>query len=76
MQVSSVTMSQPSLRTAAALCLPLGIKPSLKEDMGIFLFGFLMVKAFGLRFSAFWAFGFLVSEAFGKEKDCRREKNC
>jgi hypothetical protein len=37
MQVSPVTMSSPSRRTVAPLsCLPLDIKDSLKEDVGVF----------------------------------------
>jgi hypothetical protein len=35
-QVSPVTMSCPSPRTAVPLRLPLGIKDSLKEDMKLF----------------------------------------
>jgi hypothetical protein len=49
MQVSLVTMSCPSLRTAAPPCLPLGIKDSLKEDARLFdggAFGFLDVGIF------------------------------
>jgi hypothetical protein len=41
--VSPVTMSHPSLRTAAPLpCLPLHIKNLLKEDAGVLMGGFLM----------------------------------
>jgi hypothetical protein len=56
-------MSHLSLRIAAPHYLPLGIKDSLKEDMRLLLFGFLMGKAFGLRFSGF-CFGAFVLEAF------------
>jgi hypothetical protein len=38
--VSPVTMSHPSLRTAAPPCLPLDIKDSLKEDMRFLLLAF------------------------------------
>jgi hypothetical protein len=64
MQVSPVTMSHPSSRTAAPPCLPLSIKYSLKEDARLLLWGLLLL-AFGLL-----AFGFLVWEAFGREKNC------
>jgi hypothetical protein len=50
-QVSPVTISRPSLRTAASPCLPLGIKDSPRED-----------KAFCLRLLLL-AFGFLMWEA-------------
>jgi hypothetical protein len=46
-QVSPVTMSLPSPRNAAPPCLPLGIKDSLREDMRLLAFGFLMGKVFG-----------------------------
>jgi hypothetical protein len=49
MQVPLVTMSCPSLRTAAPPpCLPLGIKDSLKEDRKLLDGGsFLMKEFFG-----------------------------
>jgi hypothetical protein len=37
MQVSPVTVSRPSRRTAAPPCLPLGVKDSLKEDRRLLL---------------------------------------
>jgi hypothetical protein len=49
MQVSPVTTSHPSLRTAAPPFLPLGIKDSLKEDarlLDFWLLGFWFL-AFG-----------------------------
>jgi hypothetical protein len=67
MQVSPVTMSCSSPRTAALPCLPLGIKDSLKEDAGLLLFGLLMGKAFGFRFSGFWLFGM---RGFWNGKNC------
>jgi hypothetical protein len=61
MQVSSATMSYPSLRTAALPYLPLGIKDLLKEDRGFLLWGFCFggfcFEAFAFGFD-FWAFGF------------------
>jgi hypothetical protein len=58
MQVSPVTMSHPSLRTAAPLCLPLDIKDSLKEDRRLFALGFLLkAVAFALGF-CFWLLAF------------------
>jgi hypothetical protein len=55
MQVSPVTMSCPSLRTAVPPCLPLDIKDSLKKNL----------RFFALRAFALWLFalGFLP-EAF------------
>jgi hypothetical protein len=41
-QVPLVTMSRPSLRTAAPPYLPLDIKDSLKEDARLLAFGFWM----------------------------------
>jgi hypothetical protein len=54
-QFSPATTSQPSPRTASPPCLPLGIKDSLKEDVGVFLWCFLL-WAFWLRIFllAFW----------------------
>jgi hypothetical protein len=65
MQVSPVTMSRPSPRTAAPPCLPLDIKDSLKEDVRPFALG-----AFALRILiwAFWAFAFLDVGDFWKGK--------
>jgi hypothetical protein len=51
-QVSPVTMSHPSPRTAVPPCLPLDIKDSLKEDTRVLLWGFLL-WAFALAF-VFW----------------------
>jgi hypothetical protein len=50
--VSPVTMSRPSQRTAAAPCLLLGIKDSLKEDTRLFCFELLLL-VFGWR-EAVW----------------------
>jgi hypothetical protein len=66
MQVSPVTMSCPSPRTAAPPCLPLDIKDSLKEDTRLLLWG---LFALGFCFEAF-ALGFCLRQAFGREKDC------
>jgi hypothetical protein len=66
-QVSPVTMSHPSPRTAVPPCLPLGIKDSLKEDARLLLWAFC--------FEAF-AFGFLTGKVFWMWETFGREKNC
>jgi hypothetical protein len=61
-------MSRPSPRTAAPPYLPLDRKDSLKEDVRLLLWAFVLgVFAFCLRLLLFdgegfllWAFGFLV----------------
>jgi hypothetical protein len=58
-------MSQPSLRTTSPPCLPLSIKDSLKKDAGLLLFGFLMGKAFGFRFSGFGFLGLWLFDVGG-----------
>jgi hypothetical protein len=64
MQVPFVTMSRPSLRTAAPLpCLPLGIKDSLKEDARLFGCWRLLSK------EGFLMGGFLTEEKL-LEGDC------
>jgi hypothetical protein len=64
MQVSPVTMSCPSPKASAPLCLPLFIKGPLKEEEGLllFAFGFWFGGLFGLWLD-FFALGFLVWEA-------------
>jgi hypothetical protein len=56
MQVSPVTVSRPSRRTAAPPCLPLGVKDSLKEDRRLFALGAFALD-FGFWLLGFWLFG-------------------
>jgi hypothetical protein len=82
-QVSPVTMSHPSLRTAAPPCLPLGTKDSLKEDSRLLLwrlcfgdFCFLL-KGFAfdfLRGKAFWYRRLLEGKRIVKGKRLLKEK--
>jgi hypothetical protein len=66
-------MSHPSKRTAAPPpCLPWDIKDLLKEDVRLWLFGFLMGKAFG-----FWMKGdFFMWEALEGKRIAEGKKNC
>jgi hypothetical protein len=56
-QVPLVTVSRPSLRTAAPPCLPLDIKDSLKEDPRLFALGVFALGGFALKAFGFWLFG-------------------
>jgi hypothetical protein len=62
MQVSPITMSLPFPRSTTLPCLPLAVKDSLKEHMGLFVLGLFALGAF--------AFEFLVCKAFGREENC------
>jgi hypothetical protein len=74
-QVSPVTMSHPSLRTTAPLCLPLDIKDPLKEDRaggGLFWAFCFGLFAFWVK-GSFWLLGkwkLFDMGGFGREKDC------
>jgi hypothetical protein len=61
-QVSPVSMSLPSLRAAAPPCLPLGIKDSLKENLGLFALGLFAV---GFCFGGFCFRHLLEAFTFG-----------
>jgi hypothetical protein len=63
-QVSPVTMSCFSWRTAAPPCLPLGIKDSLEEDVRHFALGAFCLGAFAFEAFGFWAFGFWMKGGF------------
>jgi hypothetical protein len=71
MQVSPVTMSGPSPRTAAPPCLSLCIKDSLKEDQRFFALEVFALETF--CFGGFWLLDegrlFVVGN-FGREKNC------
>jgi hypothetical protein len=86
MQVSPVTMSHLSPRTAAPPCLPLNIKDSLKEHARLFGFLAFWLLAFGfLDVGGFWKGRLLEEDSWrGKnewlredwrEKDCWKEMN-
>jgi hypothetical protein len=62
-KVPLVTMSCPSLRTAALLYLPLDIKHSLKEDVRLFALGFWPFDVGGFE-------GKRIAEGKVMEEDC------
>jgi hypothetical protein len=62
-QVSPVTMSCPSWRKVIPLpCSPLGIKDSLKEDVGLFAFCFWLFNVEGFGRENKWLKGELLKE--------------
>jgi hypothetical protein len=60
-QVPLVMVSCPSPKTPALPCLQLGIKDSLKEDVGLLTFGFLEGEGF-LDIEGFWKRGLLEGD--------------
>jgi hypothetical protein len=69
MEVSPVTMSHPSLRTAAPQpCLPLGIKDPLKEEEGLLL----LALALGCGVFRFWLLAFAFAFGCGKHLEGKR----
>jgi hypothetical protein len=63
-QVSPVTMSRPSPKASALLCLPLFIKGPLKEGLGFLLL------LFGVLLWAFWCGKLLKEKRIIKGKNC------